>query len=449
MSATPSNSALRIFLVTWVGRLVSYIGSGLSSFALSLHVYQSSGSITQFSLTSFSYFLPQLVLSPVAGALVDRWDRRRVMLLADLGAGLGTLSSWLLVAASEAGHWKLQNWHLYLTIGLGACFASFRAPAFQATTALLMPKRHLARANSLLELAAGTGQIVAPVVAGALLGRIGLSGILLIDLSTLTFAMGSLLLVRFPAPPRSEEGQRGRGQLSEEIATGWRFIRSRPGLLRLLAFVAVANLNTALVLVLLTPLALSFTDAATLGALMSSSGMGMMIGSIAMGVWGGPRRRMLGVIGFHVLAGVSLLAACLPPHVVLLGGAVFFFLFSVPVVSSCAQAIWQTKVPADMQGRVFAVRRMVALVSPPVAALVAGPLADRYFEPWMAPGGALAGTVGRVMGTGPGRGIALLLVVLGTVILVNAVTAWLSPAMRNVEEELPDTLPEPSVLRAA
>ena len=177
--------------------------------------------------------------------------------------------------------------------------------------------------------------------------------------------------------------------------------------------------------------------------------MGMMIGSIAMGVWGGPRRRMLGVIGFHVLAGVSLLAACLPPHVVLLGGAVFFFLFSVPVVSSCAQAIWQTKVPADMQGRVFAVRRMVALVSPPVAALVAGPLADRYFEPWMAPGGALAGTVGRVMGTGPGRGIALLLVVLGTVILVNAVTAWLSPAMRNVEEELPDTLPEPSVLRAA
>jgi DHA3 family macrolide efflux protein-like MFS transporter len=448
MSTPLPQNALRIFLVTWFGQLVSFIGSGLSSFALGLYVYQSSGSITRFSLISFSYYLPQLLLSPVAGALVDRWDRRRVMLLADLGAGLGTLSSLLLVVASEAGHWNLQTWHLYLTIGLGACFSAFRAPAFQATTALLMPKRHLTRANSLLELAAGTGQIVAPVVAGALMGHIGLSGILLIDMATFVFAVGSLLLVRIPAPPRSEEGQRGRGQLGQEIATGWRFIRSRPGLLRLLAFVAIANLNTAMVLVLLTPLALSFTDAASLGALMSSSGMGMMIGSIAMGVWGGPRRRMLGVIGFHVLAGVSLLAACMPPHIVLLGGAVFFFLFSVPVVSSCAQAIWQTKVPADMQGRVFAVRRMIALVAPPLASLAAGPLAERFFEPWMAPGGALANTVGRVMGTGPGRGIALLLVVLGSVILVNAVTAWLSPSLRHVEAELPDALPEPSALRA-
>ncbi|HZI10166.1 MAG TPA: MFS transporter [Myxococcus sp.] len=449
MSTVPSRLALRIFLVVWCGRLVSYIGSGLTSFALSLHVYQRSGSITQFSLTSFSYFLPQLLLSPVAGALVDRWDRRRVMLLADLGAGLGTLSSWALVAASEAGHWQLQNWHLYLTIGLGACFSAFRAPAFQATTALLMPKRHLARANSLLELAAGTGQIVAPVVAGLLLGHIGLSGVLLLDLGTLSFAIGSLLLVRFPAPPPSEEGQRGRGQLAQEIATGWRFIRSREGLLRLLAFMAIANLTTAMVLVLLTPLALSFTSAATLGALMSSSGMGMMLGSIMMGVWGGPRRRMLGVIGFHAMAGVSLLAACLPPHVLVLGTAVFCFLFAVPVVSSCAQAIWQTKVPPDMQGRVFAARRMVALVSPPLAALFAGPLADRCFEPWMAQGGLLAGTVGELMGTGRGRGIALLLAVLGLVILLNAVGAWRSASMRNLEEDLPDVLPDASSPRVA
>jgi MFS family permease len=449
MNSSPSKLALRVFLLTWCGRLVSYIGSGLTSFALSLHVYQRSGSITQFSLTSFSYFLPQLLLSPVAGALVDRWDRRRVMLLADLGAGLGTLSSWLLVAASEAGHWKLQNWHLYLTIGLGACFTSFRAPAFQATTALLMPKRHLTRANSLIDLAAGTGQIIAPVVAGALLGRIGLSGILLLDLAALTVAISSLLLVRFPAPPQSEEGQRGRGQLRQEIAVGWRFIRSRPGLSRLIVFMAIANLTTAMVLVLLTPLALSFTSASTLGALMSSSGMGMMLGSISMSVWGGPRRRMLGVIGFHVMAGVSLLVACLPPHVVLLGGAVFFFLFSVPMVNSCAHAIWQTKVPADMQGRVFAVRRMVGLMSPPLAALLAGPLADRYFEPWMAPGGALASTVGLLMGSGPGRGIALLLVVLGVVILVNALLAWRSNALRNLEENLPDALPGPSAPGAA
>ncbi len=447
MSALTAKGALRIFLVMWVGRLVSYIGSGLTSFALSLYVYQSSGSITQFSLTSFSYFLPQLLLSPVAGALVDRWDRRRVMLLSDVGVGLGTLSSWLLVAGSEAGHWKLEHWYLYLTIGLGACFSALRAPAFQATTALLMPKQHLTRANSLLELAAGTGQIVAPVVAGALLGSIGLSGILLIDLGTLSLAIVSLLLVRLPAPPRSEEGQRGRGQLRREMATGWHFIRARPGLLRLLVFIAIANLTLALVLVLLTPLALSFTNAATLGALMSSSGMGMMIGSIVMSVWGGPRRRVLGVIGFHVLGGVSLVAACLPPHVVVLGSAVFFFLFSVPAMSSCAQTIWQTKVPLDMQGRVFAVRRMVALMAAPLAALAAGPLAERYFEPWMAPGGALAGSVGQVMGTGPGRGIALLLVVLGVIILVNATTAWLSPAMREVEEALPDALPAPSSLR--
>ncbi len=188
----------------------------------------------------------------------------------------------------------------------------------------------------------------------------------------------------------------------------------------------------------------SFADPATLGWVVSFSGVGMLAGGVAMGVWGGPRRRILGVLGFQLLSGVALFAAALPATPGMLAGAAFVFMFAMPVMVGSAQAIWQVKVPAGVQGRVFAVRRMVSLSAPPVAALLAGPLADGVFEPAMASSGALADSVGRVLGTGPGRGIALLFVVLGILAALNVLLAWLSPRIRNVEDDLPDALrPEP------
>jgi MFS transporter, DHA3 family, macrolide efflux protein len=431
---------LHAFGVTWAGQLMSLLGSGLVTFGIDIEVYKRTGSITWFTLLTFFYYLPMLVLSPLAGTLVDRWDRRRAMLLSDLGAGGSTLCLWLMLFTSDAGLWTMQPWHFCIPFALSATFNALRWPAFITATALLVPKQHLGRANGLLELANGLGQVAPPALAGFLLGRIGLRGIVLIDLASFVIAVLTLLLVRFPQPPPVEADSASKRSLWQEMGYGWSFIQARPGLRGLMLFAVPANLILSMVMVLSTPLILSFTDESTAGIIQSISGLGMLVGGVMMSAWGGPRRRITGVIGFHVLAGLALLVAGLPPTPLIVTLGASLFLFTMPPIMSCSQTIWQSKVAVGEQGRIFAVRRMITLSSPPVASLLAGPLAERYFEPWMAPGGALASTVGRVIGTGPGRGIGFLYVVLGGLTLVNALVLWLYPRTRLVEDELPDAL---------
>ncbi|MCE9667442.1 MFS transporter [Myxococcus stipitatus] len=430
-----------VFGLTWLGQLVSSLGSGLTSFAVMVHVFQRSASLTQYSLASFFAFLPMVLLAPVAGALVDRWDRRRVMLLADLGAACAVFAMWLLAKAGDEGRWEVHGWHYYLPLATCSAFATFRNLAYSASTALMVPKQHLGRANGLIELALGVGQLISPGIAGVLVVRLGLPGILLIDLGSFVISALLLVSVRFPQLASHDLARKPGASLREDVLMGWAFIRERQGLLGMLSFITFANLFTILVTVLITPLVLSFADASRLGWVMSIAGVGMLAGGVMMGAWGGPRKRILGMLGFQLLSGLALFGAALPASPGMVAGAAFVFMFCVPVIAGCSHAIWQSKVPVGLQGRVFAVRRMVALSAPPLAALLAGPLADKLFEPWMSTDGALASSAGRILGTGPGRGIALLYVTLGVLSAINVLVAWLSPRVRNVEEDLPDALP--------
>jgi MFS family permease len=433
---------MRVFWITWCGQLISILGSGLTSFAVGAKIFLDTRSTTQFALLSFFAFAPMVVLSPIAGALIDRWDRRRAMLLADLGNGFSTLIIFALVLLSDRGFFTLQAWHFYLPISLGSCFAAFRWPAFFATVSLLVPKQHLGRANAMAEVAGGASQILSPIIAGALIARVGLIGVLSVDVVSFLFAVGTLLLVRFPRPTTSAEGQQGKGSLRQEIHQGWTFLRTRRGLLLLLGFTLVATLCMDLVVLLITPLVLAFTDISTLGMIASIAGVGALVGGIAMGVWGGAKNPMTGILGFQVLAGLVLFLAAPSPSVPLVATAAALYLFCVPPVMAGIQSIWQRKIPADLQGRAAAVKRMVLLCVPPFAGLVAGPLADGLFEPAMAPGGALAPTMGRLLGVGPGRGIAVIFIVLGLVTLGNVLMAYLNPRLRNLDRELPDALPD-------
>ncbi|WP_255415255.1 MFS transporter [Vitiosangium sp. GDMCC 1.1324] len=431
-------------MATWLGLVVTWFGSGLTTFSIGTFMYQRSGSITQYSLFNFFYFLPMVVLSPLTGALVDRWDRRRAMLVAELGGGCSAALICLLVFADHAGLWKLEPWHFYPPIALGAAFGALHLPACYAATTLLVPKQHLGRANGMIELAYGAGQILSPLVAGLLVGRIGLQGVVLLDVASFGLSIVLLLLVRFPPPPPlAPEQQAGRKSLWRDMADGWHFIRTRPGLFQLMLFIGLLNLILGMVITLITPLVLSFANVSTLGMVMSFAGVGMAAGGVLMSVWGGPKRRIHGVLGFHMLSAFALFAAALPPTAPLVAGGAFVYLLCSPVIISSMQTIWQSKVPPGLQGRVFSVRRMLSQAAPPIAALLSGPLSDQVFEPLLAPGGALAGSIGRVMGTGTGRGIALLFVVLGFIILAQTLLSYLSPRIRNIEDELPDVLADP------
>ena len=289
------------FVLIWFGQLISLVGSGLTSFALSVWVYQTTNSVTAYALVVLSTMAPNILLSPLAGALVDRWDRRWAMILSDTGAGLSTLTVVLLI---NSGQFEL--WHICLATAASSAFSALQWPAYSAATTLLVPKQHYGRANGMVQLGQGIGYIASPALAGFLVTTIQIQGVILIDFATFLFAVITLLFVRIPRPAATAEGEAAKGSLLHETLSGWIYLTTRPGLLGMLVLFAILNFLLGLIMALVTPMVLSFTDADVLGIMISIGAMGMVVGGLAMSVWGGPKRRINGVLSFLLLAGLAL-----------------------------------------------------------------------------------------------------------------------------------------------
>jgi|HubBroStandDraft_3_1064219.scaffolds.fasta_scaffold26370_2 DHA3 family macrolide efflux protein-like MFS transporter len=425
------------FAAVCLGQTVSMLGSGLTAFAVGVWIYRSTGSVTQFALISFCAVAPLTFLSPLAGALADRWDRRWVMIVSDAGAAVASLALALLFWSG-----RVELWSVCAATVWSSLFRGLRFPALAASIPLMVGKEHLGRANGMLEIGNAASQLLAPVAAGVLVGTIQIKGVLLLDVATFAAAIVTLLLVEVPSPPRQPSERR---PLLKDAAAGWTYIRDRNGLLGLLALACVINSAIGLVQTLITPLVLSFASPAVLGVVLSTAGSGMLAGGLLMAIWGGPRRQrrqMAPVLALLAVQGATLFAGGLRPNAVLIAASAFLYLLCLPIIISCTQTIWQTKVPPEVMGRVFAIRQMTSAAMVPVAYLLAGPLADRLFEPLVAPHGPLAASVGRVIGVGPGRGIGLLFMTLGAAVVLAVAAALSYKPLWNLDRELPDMLPE-------
>lgn len=428
---------MRTFFIVWFGQLISTLGSGLSAFALGVWIYQESGSTTLYAMGMLAYALPAVLLSPFTGALVDRWERRRVMMLSDTGAGLTTLVIALLFLSG-----RLHVWHIYLASVLSAFFTGLQWPAYSAATTLLVPKEHLGRAAGMVQIGEAISQLAAPAIAGAMLVNVGLPGVLLTDFATFAFAVGTLFFVRFPRPQPQTAEVGKKPSLLKDAAFGWNYILARPGLLGLLLTIALFNLFYGLTEPLLAPMILEITTADYLGVLTSIAGLGMLMGTLVMSAWGGPKRRIHGILGYMAASGVFIALMGLRPWLPLIAFSLFFFTLLMPIILGSSQALWQTKVAVEVQGRVFSVRRMIAWCTTPLAYLIAGPLAEEVFTPLLLPGGLLADSVGAILGVGRGRGFALIFVLVGVLLMLVSLSGYAVPRIRLVEMELPDALPQ-------
>jgi MFS transporter, DHA3 family, macrolide efflux protein len=431
---------MRIFILIWFGQSVSMIGSSLTSFGLGIWVYQQTKSITQFALVSLSLALPIILISPFAGALVDRWSRRWVMILSDLGSGLSTLAIAILLTTNQ-----LEIWHIYLATAISATCGTFQIPAYEAAITMLVPKQHFGRANGMVQMGIALGQLIAPVLGGVLLVFIHLQGIIFIDFITFLFAIIPLLLVRFADPQDLSDQKTGQKKLLQSAIEGWQYIASRSGLLSLLVFTAISNFIVGFAEVLFTPLVLSFASEIELGTVLSIGGMGMLIGSLVVSTWGGSQRYILNVFGFTILGGLSILAAGMKTSVALVAVAAFLFFFGLPISNSSSQVIFQKKVSPHIQGRVFAFTGAVTAAALPLAYVIAAPLAEKIFEPLMSVDGWLAGSIGKIIGVGSGRGIGLLFAVLGILTILFTIVAYQYPRLRFVDDELPDIVQEKDI----
>ncbi len=429
MTAQPTNG-MRVFFTVWIGQVVSLIASGLTDFSLGIWVFQKTGSVTLFAMISLFAILPQIVLSPLAGSLADRFDRRKIMIVSNIVAGITTLIVSLLLSSD-----RLEVWMIYIAVTIISSTITFIRPSYASTTITLVPKHQLGRANGMLQIGLSAPQVIAPILAALLVSRIGINTVVLIDFLSYIFALGTLLIVSFPVLAKRTTGKRS---VWSDMSYGLKYLRERPGLMALLGFMAYLNIILALLSLLVTPLVLSFTTTLSLGTVMSSAGAGMLAGSILLSIWGGPKRRINGVLGFIGLGGVFIIATGLWASVPFISTAMFCAFFVLPIAIGCINIILQIKVAPEVQGRVFGTIMMVAMSSIPIAYLSAAPLSEYVFEPLMAQNGALAGSLGQLIGVGPGRGIGLLFMVLGVLAIVGVVAAYLYPRLRLVEDELPD-----------
>jgi hypothetical protein len=309
----------------------------------------------------------------------------------------------------------------------------------------LVPKPHLGRANGLVQLNEGLSLVMAPALAGVLLVWSGLGAVLLVDVATFLVGIVTLAVVRFPRPKAHEETS--TGSVWGDAVAGWRYVRERRGLFGLLWVYASVNFSLSFGNVLFIPLVVAFASEAAAGGVLSAAGFGAILGSVVVSVWGGPKKRVRGTMAAISFAGLGIAIAGLRPSLVLVSVAAFLLMASVPVANTASQVLWQTKVPPAVQGRVFAIRRMISQAISPIAILLAGPLADNVFEPLLAPGGALSGSVGSVIGTGMGRGVAFMFIVTGLMTAVIGVIGYLLPRVRNIETELPDYVDEDDLAR--
>jgi MFS family permease len=431
-SSAPSSLGLRTYYILLVAETVSLLGSQISGLAVSIAVFRQTGHATPLALVAFFAAAPAIALSGFSGALADRFDRRWIMLIANVGF---VVFSGLLLLSFASGAFRL--WHLYALSLASSLFAAIERPAFQASVAMLVPDRHRDRANAIGQMTGPAAGMIAPAIAGLLYALIGVVGSISVDIATFIAAILALLAVRIPMPVETAEGQALRGSIWRQAFDGFRYLRARPIMLGLCAYFSLVNFLVAGVIVLQVPYILARTkNEAILGLVMGAVNVGAVVGALAMSVWGGTRPRihtiMLGIIGGGVFLALGGAARGAPS----IAASFFMLMFSLPFVNAALMSILQTKVAPDLQGRVFAALSQVTALLMPAAFLVAGPLADRVFEPVT----RLAAWryAAWLVGAGQGAGMGLMLVIGGVLTTLVSLAVYALPAVRRMEATLPD-----------
>jgi hypothetical protein len=426
------------FIIVWIGQIISVLASSMTGFGLSIWMYKQTESATAMGLMQVAYIVPFLILSPIAGVMVDRYSRKLMMMVSDLAAVVGT--GFLLVMYAT-GH--LQFWHLYITAVLNGLGNTFQWPAYSAAISTMVPKKHLGRANGLMSLIDAGPGILAPLLAGMILAIPNINGmvwILLADVITFFIAIGALLIVHVPQPEKTVEGQKESGSIWREAAYGFKYIFSRPSLLGLQLVFFAGNLFAGIQWTLLTPMVLARTDQNSLifGSVQTAGAIGGVAGGLIMSAWGGTKKKVHGVLAGHFLVGISGMLLGIGTGLPLWIPAIILVNLLVPWINGSNQAIWQAKVAPDVQGRVFSARRLIAWFSNPLTPIIGGTLADFVMEPAMKTSSGLSQAFSWLVGTGPGAGMGLLTVFACLGVALTGLTGYFIRPIREAETILPD-----------
>ena len=425
-------SGMMGYTIVWFGQMISFIGTGMTQFGLVIWVWEETGSATSLSLMAFFGFVPMVCMMPFAGVLVDRWNLKWTIALVDLTAGIATIGMLVLF-----GFEVVEIWHLYILVMFAGIFQAFQFPAFSTATTMMVAKKDYGRASGMLMTAQMLAFILAPIFAAIILGVSDITRIFMVDVITFSAALVCLAIVPVPQPPREDKGKATVRTVVKESAFGFRFIWNNKGLLGLQLILFAFNVISTFGIVLMNPMILSKTDnnELLLASVLAIGAVGGVIGGIAMSIHGGPKKRVHGVfIGLAIAAAGGIILGVAND---MLGWAlgVFVFMSTIALCNGSNQAIWQSKVPPEFQGRVFATRGLIATMGVPISQLLAGPLAEYWAEPFMEDA---TGLLELLFGSGPGAGMALIIFVVGVGGVIIGLAGYLFPTVREVETMMPD-----------
>lgn len=428
-----ASTRLRTFYALLLSQTISLIGSQMTALVLAIHVTAETGNATPIALVSFFNYLPRIISVGFAGVFADRYDRRLVMALADTGQVVGTLA---LLATIISG--TFQPWHLYVFTLFQAVLETFQGPAMSASITMLIPDEHRDRANALRNLRSPTALVIAPALAGVLFATIGIAGVIAIDILSYFVAVGTLLFIHIPMPEQSDIGKKLRGSFWKESISGFRFLNGYRPLLGLVLYIGLMNFFFSGPLSVIVPyiLARNGGDEVSLGVVMSIFSLGTVVGNLVMMAWGGLRPRIRLVMPGGLLIGVMLALYGMSREPITLAASLFVMMFVFAMVSTAIVSIMQVKVPADVQGRVFAAMGQISMLLLPLAYLLAGPLADNVLEPAVGQSGWQ--TVAPLVGNTPGAGMGLMAVGGALAMMVLSIVFYAIPQIRRMEAILPD-----------
>ncbi|MCP2727570.1 MFS transporter [Limnofasciculus baicalensis] len=424
---------MRLFLFIWGGQLLAATGTLITRFSLNVWVYERTESAIQFALVSFFSTLPFILLAPVVGTITDRWNRRWIMVISDLCATLGILALGLLVLNRQ-----LEPWHIYIFGAFEATCAAFQTTAFYASISLLVSKQNRGRANGLMSFLNGTSQILGPLLGVIFLNWIHVQGVLLLQLASLVIGILPLLMIAFPELKTEENAV--KSSFMTEMIYGLQYLTAYPGLVGLLLISSFTFFQMGSINVITIPLVITVASHDLLGRILSCFGAGTVVGSLAVTFWGQPQHYMRVIYGCMVINGILLVFAGWSSSLLIFTISITLFSVIRPILYNTCQTIFQNKVDLNLQGRVFSLKSALDAMGVPAGFLMVGPLAEKVFEPLMTSDSLWSNRIGAFIGTGVGRGMGFLLILLGGISLLITLFASLYPRWRLLETELPDAV---------
>ena len=421
---------MKNFYKLWLGELISNIGSGMTAFALSVYIYEKTGSVSYVSLITLLSFMPSIILSPIGGLLADRYDRRLLMIIGDLFSGLGLV---YILWSIQTGEKSIVP--IFVGITFSSVFTSLLEPSYRATLTDILEEENYAKASGLIQVAGSAKYLISPVIAGIVLSVADIRVILLLDILTFITTCLMIFLVRKSI---NSEMKNYKKDSFKGLLEGLFIIKENRGVYSLVIIMFFVCFFMGFIQILIRPMILATSSVKTAGMMESLCAVGLLIGSLWIGIAGIKKNysKILAVACFF--CGIFMSMTGVNENLAIIGISTFLFFSTLPFMNSCADVLVRVSIPNELQGRVWGLISLITQMGTVAAYIISGVMADYVFEPMFNKNGILVENIGIIIGTGKGRGIGFMLILSGIGMLIMAIVIWKNREIREVSEKCVD-----------